>query len=102
MQTRKEFIECVGSAGLLFAMPSVGAAEKKQHVLISVDAKCCGTCQHWRGERQLVERGKRLRCEAMPSCGCMRGAGFKYPPRSSAASHGCITGGFYKQWVGLL
>ncbi len=101
MQTRKEFIQGCCAAGIMLIAPVVAAADKKQYSLISISAKCCGTCQHWRGERQLVEQGKRIRCEQHPTVGCMRGPGFKCPPGSSASSHGCISGKFYKRWSSL-
>ena len=69
--------------------------------LIAVTAKVCGTCQHWKGKRMLIEKGKRVKCQQFASGPCFRGAGFKYGATSSAASHGCIKGGQYKPWVGL-
>lgn len=77
------------------------AAKAKSYSLINANAVCCGTCQHWRGERALVENGKRVRCATQPDGPCHRGAGFKYPPTSPAASHGCVAKGMYKRWSGL-
>lgn len=68
--------------------------------LVSVSAICCGTCQHWKGERELVEKGRRIRCDSVPKSPCYRGAGFKYSATSSAASHGCVEK-YYKRWVEL-
>jgi len=77
------------------------ATKPKSYVLINVNAVCCGTCQHWRGERMVVEHGNRVKCQSTAESACFRGAGFKYAPTSPAASHGCVAGKQYKRWIDL-
>ena len=107
MITRKDFAK-----NFLMAISIVGAidsnaaargraSKQKSYSLINVDKKVCGTCQHWRGERMVVDRGLRVKCQHFAESPCFRGSGFKYPAISPAASHGCIRGGQYKRWVGL-
>lgn len=105
-QRRREFLRDMTACTAALACPCLFAAQQQPkkttaHSLISVDAKVCGTCQHWKGERSLVDHGKRVKCQQFASGPCFRGPGFKYPAVSSAQSHGCITGKFYKRWVGL-
>ena len=105
--TRREFaVGALAIAGTslcpcAFAAPQKPSEKPRQYSLISVSAICCGTCQHWKGERMLVDRGLRVKCQATASSPCFRGAGFKYPAISPAASHGCVSGKFYKKWVEL-
>ena len=107
MITRKDFAK-----NFLMAISAVGsidsnaaarenAPKQKSYSLINVDKKVCGTCQHWCGERMVVDRGLRVKCQHFAESPCFRGPGFKYPATSPAASHGCIRGGQYKRWVGL-
>lgn len=61
-----------------------------------IDAKkcCCGTCQHWSGEREMEARTTpRVKCD---------GAYFpcKVIPRKSQAPHTC-TKNMWKPWVEL-
>ena len=107
MITRKEFatkvlmmISTIGAMDLRAKVISK-ASKQKSYSLVNVDKKVCGTCQHWRGERMVVDRGLRVKCQHFAESPCFRGLGFKYPATSPAASHGCIRGGQYKRWVGL-
>lgn len=97
-ERRETAVKKGGSAacGGVTAKPAVAMP-----VLIPVDRICCGTCQHWKGAREIVEHGKRLRCAAMPGSACYKGSGFKYSPSSPVASHGCANGGGYARWVEL-
>ena len=109
---RREFattaLAAVGAAlcpcALLANPPRPGAKrtpqKEIQYSLINANVVACGTCQHWKGKRQLVEQGRRVKCQSIPTVPCFRGSGFKYPPMSSAASHGCV-GKFYKRWSSL-
>lgn len=105
--TRREFARNIlmmaAAVGALNAEAGVkGSLQKrKSYSFINVDKKVCGTCQHWRGERIVVDRGRRVKCQQSAEAPCFRGPGFKYPATSPAASHGCVRGGQYKRWVGL-
>lgn len=106
-ETRREFLkQALAMTATACYCPYLFAAQKPtQKVmpssLILASAKVCGTCQHWKGSRTLIEKGKRVKCQQMASAPCFRGAGYKYAAVSSAASHGCITGGQYKRWSQL-
>jgi anaerobic selenocysteine-containing dehydrogenase len=107
MTNRKKFLKLSAAAVVAMMCPGVlcagakNARKTKAYSLINVDKKVCGTCQHWRGERVVVDRGLRVKCQHFAESPCFRGAGFKYPATSPAASHGCIRGGQYKRWIGL-
>lgn len=32
--------------------------------LININKICCGTCEHWSGKRDIVEFGRRIKCES--------------------------------------
>ena len=105
-RSRREFLKEAAGFAAAMACPCLFAANpppKKpvSYSLIAVTAKVCGTCQHWKGERMVIDKGKRVKCQQFAIGPCFRGAGFKYSATSPAASHGCIAGGQYKPWVGL-
>lgn len=62
---------------------------------ITLPAQCCGTCQHWSGERVLVEYGRRLRCEGNASrCPFYPSPSHAFQPCRSQPKR-------YKPWYGL-
>ena len=86
--------------------PKPGAPHSQQKSTaksyVQVSAVCCGTCQHWKGERELERTGKRVICQSgLPATPCFRGTGFKYTAISPAKSHGCVDKKFYKRWTSL-
>ena len=97
---RAEFVKGALAVAGVAMCPCALKAAGNSYSLINANAVVCGTCQHWRGERHLVDQGKRVKCQSIPAGACFRGPGFKYPPMSSAQSHGCA-GKFYKRWSSL-
>ena len=63
--------------------------------LIRVTERCCGTCQHWSGSRELVEYGKRVKCESGNHACPWRKSG------SLATARPQCMGNQYRQWVNL-
>ena len=62
---------------------------------ITLPAQCCGTCQHWSGERVLVEYGRRLRCD-----GSAHRCPFYPAPSYAFLKCRCVQN-HYKPWVNL-
>lgn len=64
-------------------------------LLISLPARCCGTCEHWTGERRVVEFGRRLACsDGLHPCPWR-------PSGSQARQRPMCMGDRYKPWQGL-
>lgn len=123
MKTRRDFL--VASAALLglsVASPVFGAqqGEKNQKsqeskegekpvtekkiqwgTNVANDRICCGTCQHWSGERRIVAMGRRVQVQA-GAFDCKLGVykkrvALNTPSKTPSPPTACI----YKRWVDL-